>query len=415
MAKLLPIRHPNADFFIADIFDGLPVKDDMASMEFPMYSLSKVKDVRVIQYERAGVKVSISPSVEHGLPTIFDKDILLYLGSLLMSELKKREMSGNGLPPKTLRVSIHDLLVTINRSIGGESYDLLEKTLKRLHGVSINTNIQTGKIEQKEGFHLLEHYKFIESHYVKDRRVALEVTVSDWLYNAIIGKEVLTISRDYFRLGKSLERRLYEIVRKHCGSQSEWNVSTQTLYEKSGSTGTLRKFRFYIKEIAQDNHLPDYTLEFSEDADTVLFRNRNVDVQVIEGTTLQNLPTISPYTIKKGAVLVEKAGTGWSYQEIRSQFMQSLLNGFQPNKVDGAFLNFVKKKIKHPPEAYVAPVTPKKPPRAAKKASVNVQTQTISHITPKLVEPETKKEITQEPIPKEEKPKKNGFFSWLPW
>jgi plasmid replication initiation protein len=411
MAKPLPIRHPQDDFFIADIFDGLPVKDDMASMEHPIFSLSKVKDVRVIHYERAGVKITISPSAEHGLPTIFDKDVLLYLGSLLMSEMKKLEMSGGGLPSKTIRVSIHDLLITTNRIRTGKGYDLLEKALQRLHGVSINTNIKTGKIEQKEGFHLLESYKFIESHYVKDRRVALEVTVSDWFYNSIIGKEALTISREYFQLGKSLERRLYEIVRKHCGNQNEWRVSMEILYEKSGSTGTLRKFRFYIKEIAGDNHLPDYLIKFFEESDTVLFCNRRPGVQIVEGLS-QALPTLSPNTIRKGAELVEKAGTGWNYQEIRNQFTQELLNGFQPAKVDGAFLNFVKKKIKYVPGAYVVPTaTPKALSTRTAKKTATPKNQAVENIIPTPVEPE--KEIKPELTPSEEKPQKQGFFRRL--
>jgi plasmid replication initiation protein len=417
MTKLLPIRHPHADFFIADIFDGLPVKDDIASMEHPFFSLSKVKDVRTIQYERAGVKISVSPNAEYGLPTIFDKDVLLYCGSLLMSEFKRLEMNGGGLPSKTLRISTNDLLKTTNRATNDIGYQQVEKALDRLHGVSIKTNIKTGKIEQKEAFHLLESYKFIESHYVKDRRVALEVTVSDWFYNSIIGKEALTISCDYFRLGKSIERRLYEIARKHCGNQNEWRVSMQILYEKSGSTGTLRKFRFYIKEIAKNNHLPDYTLKFFEDADAVLFRNRRVGIQVIEGSP-QDLPTILPNTIKKGAVLVEKAGTGWDYQEIRSQFTKELLNGFQPDKVDGAFLNFVKKKIKHPPEVYVAPVTPKTPKKATRKPTAKKlfpKPQTVTSVTAKP-ESEVIKKVKPDPTPKEkDKPKKKGLFDWLPW
>jgi len=35
---LLPIWHPNQDFFICDILDAIP-KDDMASMEHPIFSL----------------------------------------------------------------------------------------------------------------------------------------------------------------------------------------------------------------------------------------------------------------------------------------------------------------------------------------------------------------------------------------
>jgi hypothetical protein len=351
MAKLLPIRHPTADFFIADIFDGLPVKDDIASMEHPFYGLSnKPRFTQYIEYKREGVSVCISPSSRYGMPTIFDKDILLYCGSLIMSELKKHEMMGTGLPSKTLRISVHDLLITINRSICGTSYNLLEEALKRLNGVSINTNIKTNGIEQVKGFHLIESFEFIKSHYVKDRRIALEITVSDWFYNSIIGKEVLTINRDYFRLGKGIERRLYELARKHCGYQNEWRVSMQTLYEKSGAVDTLPKFRSAVKSICKDNHIPDYTIAILE-GDIVLFKNRTIHAQLAD----ENIPSLSPETIRKGAILVEKAQTGWDYQEICSQFNQELIKGFRPDKIDGAFIRFVEKKIQQPASAYVAP------------------------------------------------------------
>jgi plasmid replication initiation protein len=54
--------------------------------------------------------------------------------------------------------------------------------------------------------------------------IAVEVTLSEWLYNAVAAREVLTLNRDYFRLGGALERRLYEVARKHCGRQAKWIV-----------------------------------------------------------------------------------------------------------------------------------------------------------------------------------------------
>ena len=37
--SLLPDRHPNLDFFVLDIADAVP-KDDMATMEHPLFSLA---------------------------------------------------------------------------------------------------------------------------------------------------------------------------------------------------------------------------------------------------------------------------------------------------------------------------------------------------------------------------------------
>jgi len=53
----------------------------------------------------------------------------------------------------------------------------------------------------------------------------LDVKLSDWLFRAIEAAEVLPISREYFRLRSPLDRRIYEIARKHCGKQEKWRIS----------------------------------------------------------------------------------------------------------------------------------------------------------------------------------------------
>jgi hypothetical protein len=69
---LLPDRHPNRDFFVADMLDWA-VKDDRASMEHPMFSLARNPDRRIRRYQHNGVSVTITPSVL-GIATIWDKD-----------------------------------------------------------------------------------------------------------------------------------------------------------------------------------------------------------------------------------------------------------------------------------------------------------------------------------------------------
>ena len=335
---LLKENRPDHDFFLADIFDNTPVKDDMASMEHPMFVLSKKKDLRCLEYRKDNVTITIAPSI-FGLPNIFDKDILLYCCSLLMAEV-----NAGRIPPRTLRVSSHDLLVSTNRRTDGIAYARLKDALDRLKGVSIKTNIKTGKREQTSAFGLLESYDIIESSRVKDRMIRLEITLSEWFYNSIVGKEVLTINRDYFRLGKPMERRLYEIARKHCGHQSAWSIGLIPLMEKTGSTGTLRLFRSRLKEIARDDHIPDYTLAVAED-DTVTFTNRNAEAQTQEILPLDDIPAISRDTIRKAQRIISEAGTGYDFYALQEEFTLSLMNGFQPKSVNGAFVNFVKKKV----------------------------------------------------------------------
>lgn len=335
---LLPDRHPTQDFFIADIFDNLPVKDDMASMEHPIFSLSTKPDLRELEYKNGDVTLSIIPSTR-GLPTIHDKDVLLYCASLLMAEI-----NAGRTPPKTLRISSHDLLVATNRPTDGRSYARLRDALMRLRGVTIKTNIKTNRRNVEKGFGLIESYEIVESSKIKDRMVRLEVTLSDWFYQSIIGREVLTINRDYFRLRGATERRIYEIARKHCGRNPKWAIRLANLKDKTGSTASIVKFRYVIKKMAATDHLPDYSLSLS-DRDIVTFKRRSAAPLL----DLDDLQSLKPETIAKGARIVQQSGTGWDYQEIRSQFTQQLMGGFRPEKVDGAFIEFVKKKVRNKP------------------------------------------------------------------
>jgi plasmid replication initiation protein len=59
--------------------------------------------------------------------------------------------------------------------------------------------------------------------------IAVEIKLSEWLYNAILSNELLTISPDYFNLRKPMERRIYEIARKHCGDQDVFKIGLENL------------------------------------------------------------------------------------------------------------------------------------------------------------------------------------------
>lgn len=343
---LLKNKHPQQDLFIPDIFDniGASFKDDMASMEHPIFTLSKKKDMRCLEYKYNDVSVSIIPSVV-GLPNIFDKDLLLYCASLLMTEI-----NAGRTPPRTLRISCHDLLVSTNRRTDGHAYTRLKDALDRLTGVLIKTNIKTNKREHTKGFGVFESYEVIESHKIKNRMVRLEVTLSEWFYNSLIGKEVLSISRDYFLLGKPIERRLYEIARKHCGKSPQWEIGLTKLMEKVGSTGTLRLFRSRLKEIAQDNHLPDYRFNLDEN-DRVTFwqKNENKERDALPAQHHFDIFDIRADTLQKARELVAEAGTGWDFNAILDQWILHMESTGIPKSKDGALIGFVKKKIQSAP------------------------------------------------------------------
>ena len=135
---LLPDRHPQRDFFILDIADVVP-KDDTASMAHPIFSLATKPDMRFLHYESTnGDILEIEPSGK-GLPTIFDKDILIFCISQLMHKKNRGEKIG-----KRVRFSAREMMVSTNRRTDGDAYELLEKAFSRLRGTNFKTTIRTG-------------------------------------------------------------------------------------------------------------------------------------------------------------------------------------------------------------------------------------------------------------------------------
>ncbi len=270
-SPLLPVRHPEPDFFICDIFDAAP-KSDTASMEHPLFTLSTKPDMTFREYQNGDTWVKVSPS-NLGLATVHDRDILIYCISQCMARLNKGETV-----QKTLRFNAHDLLKITNRQTSKEGYKGFKAALKRLQGTQIETNITTGHTEQWDAFSFIDSARTVKE--TRDGRMqAIEITLSDWLFNAMHEKngEILTISHDYFRLRKPLERRLYELARKCCGHNKRWQFRIETLHRRTGSTSTLKEFRRMIKSIINTNsehqHIPDYTFQLENDL--VIIRPRN--------------------------------------------------------------------------------------------------------------------------------------------
>jgi plasmid replication initiation protein len=258
--SLFPERHPVRDFFVLDVLDVAP-RSDMASMAHPVFSLSTKPETRILRYENDGVSVEIHPSSK-GLATIFDKDLLIYCTSKLMHRRNKGEAIG-----PTVRITTHDFLVTTNRHTGGIIYERLEDALDRLAGTRIKTNIETGDEKSTQNFGLIEWYDYNrKGSGFAERLRYLDIKLSDWLFRAIEAAEVLPINRDYFRLRRPLDRRVYEIGRKHCGMQQEkWRISMDKLQKRTGSKQERKHFAAHMRSLVQSNHLPDYALTLEED------------------------------------------------------------------------------------------------------------------------------------------------------
>ncbi|MBS7821600.1 replication initiator protein A [Wohlfahrtiimonas chitiniclastica] len=263
---LNPIKHPQQDLFIADIFDAISLQLDMASMEYPLFAL-KAGDNRVRRYTQKGFDVVIAPNPLYGMATIHDKDIWVYCISKLMQAIKEKEPIS-----KIVNFTLYDYLITTNRTTSGRDYLRAKDSLDRLASTRITTNIETDTVREARGFGLIDSWRIVEE---KDgRMVRVSVTLPEWLFRSIESKSVLTISHDYFRLRKPLDRRIYELARKHCGNNQSWKFDLSTLHQRSGSTASMKEFRKAIKSLAESNQLPDYCVEFDGKKNQVTFVKR---------------------------------------------------------------------------------------------------------------------------------------------
>lgn len=269
LKTLRPHRHKQLEFFIADDVDISTFRDEMASMEHPFFAL-KAGDTKVREYKNGNVTVTVEPTAR-GIATIFDKDIWIYAISKLQEAINNNQQIS-----RTIVFTPYDFFITTNRDNSGRAYADLKKALARLSGTRIQTNIVYSENNKKTiDFGLIDKWEILEKRKGKLEIGMVEITLPDWLYQGITQTKVLQISPDYFRIRKAIDRRLYEIARKHCGNQHEFSISLEKLHLKTGSSSNKREFKRLVKNLCITNDLPDYEVSFDPTTDKVTFKNRN--------------------------------------------------------------------------------------------------------------------------------------------
>lgn len=330
--SLLPDRHPNLDFFVLDIADAVP-KDDMASMEHPLFSLATKPDMRHLEYRNGDNILKIRPS-GLGLPTIFDKDILIFTISQLMARKNSGEPIGD-----TVRFSARELSVATNRPIGGNHYKRLEDAFARLQGAQFVTNIKSGGKIETRIFSLIDEGGFVRTDDERFRLNYCEVKLSRWLMRAIEADQVVTISHDYFRLRRPLERRLYEIARKHCGNGPKWQIGLANLQNKTGSNAHIKRFRHNIREVIKGDVTPFYRFTLDEN-DLVTVRPRTVVTALT--------PTISLPEWAEEQAQAQAKNLGYDYYALKAAWLsfarEQTAKGNPPKNPGAAFVSYCKNK-----------------------------------------------------------------------
>ena len=328
----------------------LPLKDDRALMEYPFFSLQKNPLMTPIIYENGEVEITIEPG-PRGIATIWDKEILIYLASILNERIERREAVS-----KTVQFVASDFLKRARRGTGKRSYQLLLDALDRLRNTSIRTSIASNDVRERRGFGWIETWRAIERKKPNGQPIlaGIEVTLNDWMFRAITKeRRILTLDERYFLMTKGLDRRLYELARKHCGKQSSWSINLPNLKEKCGSNRQIRQFKSEVVKIVEKNDLPEYTMELLSHKDSarcqITFRlrkgvktgkqNESTDVS---GTFLLRAETLEQARLKcpgYDVYYIEREWQTWAKKKHQSP----------PKDPDRAFLSFCDRyKTNHP-------------------------------------------------------------------
>ncbi len=237
------------------------VKGERSVMAFPFFALSKGRRMQPITYADDYVSIEVRPS-QTGVATIYDKEILLYIASLLVSQMKSQAV-----PSQEYSFTAHDFIRVIGANRSARSYQRIHGALERLQGTQIKTNIEAGG-EGEDGF--FSWVSEAKMSYTKaadgsKRLNRVKVRLCDWLYRALIkDQKILTYDQNYFQLSP-IERRLYELARVHCGQQRFFHIGLQKLQKKVGSEDRMAKFKSALREIQTRQPIPEYDLFVVDD------------------------------------------------------------------------------------------------------------------------------------------------------
>ena len=252
------IAQNQLDLFIAAASDISP-KSHQDLMARNWFSLSKHKRTQPIEHSFGDNWVKITGNENHGIATIFDNDVLIFVIAQYMNAINQGA-DVTKLSKKFQFTGYEFFQFTGKEKYGGKGYADLWKSLQRLHFTHIETNIRLGSTTKNHAFSWLSEIKQI---YDGNSHRGYEIVIPEWFYESITNKKmVLTLDDDYFRIRGGLERWLYLFARKTSGHQpGGWSEDITTIYNKSASTGTLSEFRRKMKNIATANNLLGYNVD----------------------------------------------------------------------------------------------------------------------------------------------------------
>lgn len=215
--------------------------------EFPFFALSEKAQMTPMIFENGDARIEINPS-KTGVATIYDKEILLYIASLMAERMERGEQV-----ERVMRFTANDLFRVTSTNASARSYTSLKASLNRLQGTQIITNIETGGEGSDSAFSWLlkADIKYVKLPTGERRVKRIEVMVYDWLHRAILtDRRIAAYHLDFFKLGP-IERRLYELAKFNCVDEDGFEVDMEALAARVGCATDKRGLKYFKKQLRE--------------------------------------------------------------------------------------------------------------------------------------------------------------------
>ncbi|RYF13068.1 MAG: RepB family plasmid replication initiator protein [Oxalobacteraceae bacterium] len=260
--------------FDSPLMSGL--QGERSLMAYPFFALAKTVWTKPLVYKTDSVSIEIGPGPK-GIATIYDKEILLYIASLLVAKLDAGQAVS-----QDFYFTANDLFRVTGVNSSSRSYQRLSDALERLQGTQIKTDIEAGGEGEAGFFSWLEAARL---HYTKndngERRLkAVRVRLCDWLFRAILrDRHVLEYAPSYFQLGP-VERRLYEVARSSCVDGAV-SITLEKLRLQLGYQSSSRHFKAILKSVIESDSIPGFTFSIANQDGDAGLRPRKVASEIV--------------------------------------------------------------------------------------------------------------------------------------
>jgi len=253
-------KHQDLKRFMASSAN-VTVKDQMDLMSRCWFSLTPHR-TDAIEHEFVDARtkrtetVRITGSGEHGIATIHDQDLLIFVISQWIDAKRV------GLEP-TRRISFtpYQFFKWMGKAPQGTAYARLREALYRLKTTNIETTIRSRNARRNrvKQFSWISEWEITE----EDGKIrGIEVVLAEWLFESIQDFHVLTLDKRYFDIAGPVERWLYLYACKATGGPSgQWKETFRSLYRKSASQQAYKHYANTLRKLVNKNDLPGLRLE----------------------------------------------------------------------------------------------------------------------------------------------------------